>query len=321
MEDFHEDWIYTDSKNRAAHFTNLDPGTYTFRVKGSNNDGLWNEEGTSIKIHITPPYWQTWWFRGLLIVLVVCIGLVAHYTRIQRLKRLQKAREEFSAKLIESQEMERKRIASGLHDSLGQNLLIVNNEIQQYLMQPDPANVELEHIAAIVKDSIREVREISYNLHPHQLERLGLTKAIESSIQKISHSSGLNFEVVIDDIDRLLHEKNEIHFFRIVQEILNNIIKHSEAQKAQISIKKNRDRLEASVKDFGKGFSIKELHGKKPQQIGLGLSDISERTRLLRGSFSLHSEPGKGTQVDILIPISTKHDTAKAQKTLRVNKK
>ena len=65
LEGFDKDWIYTDATKRFANYTNLDAGEYTFRVKASNNDGVWNEEGTSIKLIITPPYWQTWWFKLL----------------------------------------------------------------------------------------------------------------------------------------------------------------------------------------------------------------------------------------------------------------
>ena len=299
MEGFNQDWIYTDFKKRSATFTNMDPGEYVFKVKGSNSDGIWNEAGTSIRIIISPPFWKTWWFRIGLSILAAGIILMAHLYRVRHLKISQQNQIEFSNKLIESQEAERKRIAAELHDSLGQNLLIANNELQQLLQDRNNLEKNLDGLGSIIKESINEVREISHNLHPHLLDRLGITKAIESMINKMSHATDIKFDLKIENIDNLLPKKSEIHYYRIIQEATNNILKHADADLSSVTIKKIANQIHTVIKDNGKGFhtggQIKE---------GIGLTDMKERTRLMDGSFQISSRPGAGTTIMINIPFS-----------------
>jgi sigma-B regulation protein RsbU (phosphoserine phosphatase) len=83
MEGLDEDWVYTDASMRFANYTTLPPGKYTFKVKGSNNDGVWNEAGISVGITITPPFWRTWWFRGLMVLSIVVVGLLWYQRRLK----------------------------------------------------------------------------------------------------------------------------------------------------------------------------------------------------------------------------------------------
>ncbi len=299
MEGFDENWIYTDSRNRSATFTNMNPGEYLFRVKGSNSDDIWNESGASIKIFISPPFWQTWWFRSLIALIIVYLLFLAHFIRVRHLRKSQKNQIEFSNKLIESQEAERKRIAAELHDSLGQNLLIANNELQLLLKKPLDISEGLEGLTSIIKESIEEVREISHNLHPHLLDRLGLTKAIEAMVKKMSHASQIKFDLDIEAIDDLLPAKSQIHFYRIIQEALNNTVKHSNANSAFITIRKSGNQIQTIIKDDGKGFQ----EGSHTLE-GLGIKDMKERTRLISGNFHLSSKTGSGTEIRFNIPVS-----------------
>jgi len=238
LEGIDKDWIYC-GKRRYASYTNIGPGEYLFRVKGTNNDGVWNKEGTSLKLIITPPFWMTTWFR-LLIGVTLIAGLVAVYKiRVSRLEKEKKNQQAFSRRLIEEVEKGRKSIAGELHDSLGQNLLIVKNEIQQVITKlstKKQTNDDLNEISSLVTESINEVRELSTDLHPHQLDRLGLKKAIESVIHKCAHSSDIEFLTEIEEIDDIFPKNLEIHVFRIIQEGLSNIMKHAEATIANIHV-------------------------------------------------------------------------------------
>jgi len=296
LEGIDPDWIQTDASRRFITYTNLDPGEYRFRVKGSNNSGIWNENGTMLNILISPPWWQTWWFRILSGMMFIGILALIYRSRVAHLHKLADAQKEFSRKLIESQETERKRIASALHDSHGQNLLVISNELQRFQSTNSITEKDLDPLLETVKESIDEIRDISYNLHPHQLDRLGLKKAIESMIQRLDQTTEIQFSSQIDEIDEVFQKELTINIFRIIQEALNNIVKHAGAQIATISIKKNRKKIYISVSDDGKGFDLKNT------QNGLGLINMEERVKLLGGKFTIKSHTGKGTSIDIILP-------------------
>jgi len=299
LEGFDEDWVYCGTR-RTATYTNLDPGEYTFRVKGSNNDGLWNEEGTSIKVIITPPWYKTVLFKGLVGLSV--IGSIGSFyrKRIQKLNKEKTQQEEFTKKLIESQENERKRVAAELHDSLGQDLLIIKNKALVSIKknEPDKLLEQMNEISELTSATLNDVREISYNLRPYELDRLGLTKTIESMIERANSSTNINFIGNIDDIDKIFTPAAEINIYRIVQESLNNVIKHSEAQEVIVSVLKKGSEIVVNISDDGKGFDIRNMKRK-----GFGLKGIEERVRLLNGEFKIESQLGKKTDLKINIPI------------------
>ena len=301
LEGFHDGWTYTDANHRLAFYTNLDPGKYTFKVIGSNCDGVWNKAGTSINIIILPPWWATWWFRAVAIIFFLSGLIFLYKLRVNHLK-LEKIRhEEFSKKLIESQEGERKRIAGELHDSLGQNLMIIYNEIQQFFQKNKSVPKDLENLAPDVKETIEEVREIARNLHPYQIDQLGLTKAVKSIIKKLSNSTKINFDSNIEFIDNLLPSEQWIHIYRIVQEALTNIIKHSGATEVIIELKKEGENIFMLIKDNGVG--IKSIFEKTKN--GFGLENLKERARLLDAKLEISSSNLQGVKVEITIPVKT----------------
>lgn len=301
LEGFDDVWNYSGT-NRTATYTNLDPGVYTFRVKGTNGDGVWNEAGTSIQVTVLPPYYKTWWFRGGMLFVVVGTVIVIVRRRFTALRREQHRQEEFSRQLLEQQEQDRERIAAELHDSLGQNLLVVKNRAvlgaRAAEIQPQ-AKDHFEFISTIISDSLKEVREISHNLRPYQLDRLGLTDTLHSTVQKVSESSSIVIERDIDDVDNVFTKEKEINIYRIVQESLNNIIKHSQATHAKLSVRRNNKTVSITVEDNGKGFLEQhQVDGK-----GFGMRGMNERVKILKGTMMFQSAPGKGTAVHFDIPI------------------
>lgn len=304
MEGFDNEWNYV-GKKREATYTNLDPGTYIFRVKASNNDNVWNEEGISLKVFIAPPWWMTWWFRGILIVTFLSVGPIIYFRRVTQLKRDHALQQDVSRRLIESQEAERKRIASELHDSVGQDLLVIKN--RAYLAQKNKrlntkVREQLDHITNTVTQSLQNVRQIARNLRPYHLDRVGLTGAIRSTLEDIAESSDIRFDMNIENVDNLFpHQEKEIevNVFRIVQEGVNNVLKHSHANEVKIDIRSIERKLSIVIEDDGKGFDPSSVTLKA----GLGLSGISERVRILGGTYSIESTPGKGTTVMVSIPV------------------
>lgn len=305
LEGLDQNWIDAGTRRRAF-FTHLPPGDYTFRVTAGNVDGIWNETGTNLKITVKPPFYRTFWFLSLSVL--ACLGILffIYSRRFKNLERQRVAQEEFSRKLLESQERDRQRIAAELHDSLGQDLLVIKNWASIGLRNPADAKTEKQfgEISETVSAAIDEVREIAYNLRPYQLDRLGLSKAIKSMLERVFDPSDINFTMQIDNTEGFFPKDAEIAFYRIVQEAVNNIVKHSGASEAGVSVRRIDDELRLLVWDNGKGF---EQNLPASRRGGFGLTGISERARILGGKIEVNSTKDEGTTVSFSINSTRKN--------------
>jgi signal transduction histidine kinase len=205
------------------------------------------------------------------------------------------------------QDEEQQRVAAELHDGLGQNLAIIKNRaiigLRDQTSQ-DQAREQLEEIAATATASIVEVREIAHNLRPYELDRLGLVAAIESMIARVSDSTAIKLSTKLDRIEGLLSPEAETSVYRIVQEGLNNVIKHSKATTARIEIKKNGNQLAIAVQDNGEGIPLPVTEENGNNARGFGLVGIAERVRVLGGSLAVDSEPSHGTAINIRLELT-----------------
>jgi len=256
-----------------------------------------------------PPSWS--WKRfavvsGALLLLVLGTLGWTHLLH-RRLERQHAAQLMFSRQVLQGQETERRRIAANLHDSLGQNLLVIKNQAR-LAMQPGAnegiSRSHLSEISEMASQAIEEVRQITYNLRPHQLDRLGLTHAVRAALNRVSDNSSISFASDVDGIDGLLDAEAEIHFYRIVQESLNNIIKHSGATEVAVVVKKHQNSISLSVRDNGRGFEANVVNGPNSDRPGFGLKGIEERTRILRGKLTVESRPGMGASLTVEMPFS-----------------
>jgi signal transduction histidine kinase len=214
--------------------------------------------------------------------------------REQELRRL-------TGQLIHLQDEEQRRIAAELHDGLGQSLSIIRNRAtlcKEDIDDKEAVVEQLDEISAAAVSAIGEVREIAHNLRPYELDRLGLTAAIESMSTKISDVTPLQVSLELDSIDGLLPSAAETSLYRIVQEALNNVIKHAEATEVRVGIKQNGSEIMVSVHDNGKG--MKQANNGNN---GFGLKGIAERARMLRGVYSLDSQPNNGTLLTVRVAL------------------
>jgi len=223
--------------------------------------------------------------------------------RTAELRGNQQLLQEFSRRLIESQEAERKRVAADLHDDLGQNLLIINNEIRQLQEQSVGHFAELQRVSNLIQESIHSVREIASNLHPHHLDRLGLRAALEAMVEKLSRSSVVLFHFAIDEIDDLFSKDVQINIYRIVQEAVSNIERHSGATEANIHIRKNETQVHITIRDNGKGFDKGGHQNALVGRQGLGACTMTERVKLIDGTMEISSAMGCGTAVQVNVPV------------------
>jgi signal transduction histidine kinase/streptogramin lyase len=302
-------WVDAGTR-RSVNYSYLPPGNYTFTVIAANSDGVWNTVGASLQIKVLPPVWRTWWFISLAVLTVVGLVLFVYWRRISQFHREKVAQEAFSQRLIESQEGERKRLAAELHDSLSQNLVIIKNRALHSLTTPndhDRAIEQIEEIAEAATQSLSEVREIAHNLRPFQIDRLGLTKAIDAMVKRVAGSQLVRTTAHLDVIDGLLAPEIEIHLYRIVQESLNNIIKHAAATEAQVIIRKTKKAIDITIQDNGKGFSP-ATGGKDETSTGsgFGLLGLAERVRILKGTWTIESAPANGTVIAVKLPCEPK---------------
>jgi len=214
------------------------------------------------------------------------------------------SQQSFTKQLIASQEEERKRIAGDLHDNLGQDILLIKNRAQLGLQGEnlDPFTIEqLTEINNSTSEMLNIVREISFNLRPAHLERLGLTETVISLISKVSDTTQINFSNNIDNIDNLLPDDAEINFFRIIQESISNIVKHSDSRNAEINIFIMEQQILVEIIDDGKGFELKK---EIENAGGFGLKNIQNRVEILKGELIINSQNSMGTKLIIKIPLN-----------------
>jgi signal transduction histidine kinase/ligand-binding sensor domain-containing protein len=303
LEGLDADWVDVGTR-RVVYFPYLPPGSYRFRIIAANSDGVWNKEGAALDIFVATPFYRAWWFITLAALSLAGIAVLAYRRRFAALRARQEAQEAFSRRLIESQEQERKRLAAELHDSLSQNLVIIKNRAMISLQQrEDPEEVfeQVAEIAEAADHALFEVREIAHNLRPFQIDRLGLTKAIEAVVRK-ANAGALRFSAHLDKIDSLLPPEAEINLYRIIQESVNNIVKHSQATEASVTIKRRDQSIEVSIQDNGRGFTPATTQpSQSPSGSGMGLAGINERARILGSAPVIESAPGRGTKISLEI--------------------
>lgn len=292
------DWVNVGTR-RTAYYSYLPSGEYTFQVMAENGDGVWSVSPATINIVVYPPFWRTWWFWLLCALIIVFLVFVIFRFRIAQLKRAHAAQEEFSHRLINAHETERRRIAAELHDSIGQSLAMIKNTAvfgTNNSKNLETAKQQLEQISSQSAHAITEVREIAYNLRPYLLDRLGLTKAISSLLNKIAAANVIKINVEIDEIDNLFAVEAEMSIYRIIQESLNNILKHADASEVFIVIRKKENSVSIKIQDNGRGFETQAVSNENKQG-GFGLLGMSERVRMLGGNYSIESSRGNGTTV------------------------
>lgn len=305
LEGLDSEWVEAGGR-RVAFYSHLPAGHYVFRVIAANSDGVWNEQGATIQITVVPPVWRREWFILLVVVLLAATLTLLVRARINKLQRARAAQEAFSRQLLASQEQERKRIATGLHDSLGQQLLVIKNwaVIELTATREESASREgLNEISTTASQAIEEVREIIYDLRPYQLDKIGLASTIRFMVEKVAAASQIEFTVETGDIDNLFSYDAEITLYRIVQECVNNIIKHSQATYARVVIERHDRVIHMTIEDNGCGFAPDTVEAGGAKQGGLGLTGMSERVRILGGKHAIESSPGAGTKIFISIHI------------------
>ena len=223
--------------------------------------------------------------------LVIFFSLVIVLRSRKNLKERQAVQEAFSQNLISAREEERTTVARDLHDSVGQKLMLLTK------ITRTNKNNELETLSS---SSLEELRTVLRGLHPPAIKDLGITKAIEALVNEVDSHTDIFFTNDIENIDNILSNDNALHLYRIIQESLNNIVKHANAKATFVNIEKVKKQILVEIKDNGNGFDFSKntKHGAH-----FGMKTLKERAKIIRSKLDIVSQHNQGTVIKLIIPI------------------
>jgi anti-sigma regulatory factor (Ser/Thr protein kinase) len=292
LEGFDKNWTEAGTR-REAFYTNLPPRKYRFRVTACNADNVCNETGASVSFALAPHFYQRAWFLPMCVLALCLAGWMIYQLRIHRL------REQFNLILTE-----RSRIARELHDTLIQGLSGITMEMQALAgrLRAPEERATLEDIVRDAGTCLRETRRSVAGLRSGgQGPESGLGPAIAQAAKHITEAKNVRLKLKLDKGPSELSPEVQYNLLRIASEAVNNSVKHSGAKTIEVTLTANADELQLSVKDDGSGIS-RENGGVRPGHYGL--IGMKERAAQIGAELSLASEPGRGTTVSVLLPIS-----------------
>lgn len=310
-------------KQREVSYFNLAPGKYELRVWASNLNTIDNEDNfESIDLVIVPPIYLRLWFKTILGVLVLALFIVLIQYRMARLKKDKKELKReieyrkkqienqtleneitISKMLIKGQHIEQKRISEELHDGIGHlltaaslNISAIQNTIEKENWKVLPK--QIDYVKEILDQSISEIRNVSHNLMPNLLAQEGLESAISEFVLRIKRSSRIDIKFNCD-LNLKIDDEMAISLFRMIQEIVNNSLRHAQAKQIEISIHTKNNAIITQITDDGIGFDTNS----PGNFAGQGLRNLKARTEFNRGIFKIFSSKEKGTKIIIQIPL------------------
>ncbi|NOG99728.1 MAG: hypothetical protein HND52_17345 [Ignavibacteriae bacterium] len=298
LEGLHSNWVYCCSR-RFVSFNHLDPGSYKFKVKASNGDGVWNEAGTSLLINIIPPFWLTTWFRILSSIIFITLGVLLLRSLFTK-KYKQRLRELATKQKIQN---ERERISRELHDSIGSNLtsIITGLEIsKKYFDKGDRLNLS-ENISSLechTRNTIEELRQTIWSLHEDVKNFGDLNEKIrELLLHKIKLGDNLNVKYKFKgDESFSISSVDALNIFRIFQEAVNNAVKYSECSEIKLSGKLENNSFILKISDNGKGFDVQAAASCVDK---FGLKNMEQRADQIDAVLKIESEIGLGTIITV----------------------
>jgi two-component sensor histidine kinase len=283
LEGVDSTWIDAGG-HREAHYNNIGPGTYRFRVIGCNNDGVWNNAGASLALVFLPHYWQTLWFK-LAIPTAVALVLAAFYrARVARLRAVERLRVQ---------------IAADLHDDVGARLTkvaMVTEFMDRETRDAEQSKPHIQNIAKTTREIIQAMDEIVWTINPKNDTLDNLANYIFQYAQEYFQHSPVRCRVDLPAAlpNHAISTEQRHNLFMAIKEALNNIVKHADATEARISLTAHDGKITIQIRDNGRGFAMDGLNG-----TGNGLENMKQRLRRIGGTIVLESKPGAGTKITL----------------------
>ncbi|MEO8209604.1 MAG: two-component regulator propeller domain-containing protein [bacterium] len=301
LEGFDKDWIYNGNATNAV-YTNLDPGEFIFKVKGTNSDGIWNDKESSIRIIVTPPFWKTWWFYGILICMLIgSIILIHRYSlrkKIRYLLLLEKIKEK-------ERELMREQASRDYHDELGHKLTRISLYSRRINKKLRPtANGLTNDLNSIVEtsNSLQSgAKDLIWAMNPKEDSLYDFTIRLKDFGNELFENTGINFsaEGITDEYRNIILSMNsKRHLIYIFKEGMNNILKYSRCANVDLIFDLYDDCLEILLKDNGIGFDTENCTK------GYGLKNIFSRAAQINVNVNISSEGNNGTKIKLKTKIS-----------------
>jgi ligand-binding sensor domain-containing protein/signal transduction histidine kinase len=286
LEGLDPGWIDAGTR-RVALYSRVPPGRYRFRLRAANNDGVWNEAGASLDVHVLPYFYQTAWFQLLVIAACVLAVFGLHRMHVRRVE----ARFAVVMK-------ERHRIAREIHDTLAQGLAAIGLHLSVIEHEPSATSREhhVETARRLVKASLAEARRSVWNLRPEYLDRSNLVSGLARMAADVSEGGDVHIDVRTSGMPRPVSADVETNMFRIAQEAVANAIRHAAARRILIDLQFNQNTARLAIADDGCGFDAASLAD------GFGLSSMRDRAAQIGAELRVESRPSGGTSVTLTAP-------------------
>jgi signal transduction histidine kinase len=274
VEGLDEHWTQAGER-RYANYPHLAPGSYTFRVKGSNNDGVWNEQGTSYAFTILPPFWKTAWFISIAALALIGISVAAYNYRVNRLLEIERLRV---------------RIASDLHDDVGSSLtrISLQSELIQEGIEPEEQQNYLKNIATMSRELVTAMSDIVWSIDSRNDSVENILDKMRNFGSTVLSTKDVNFNLAHSglDVKKKLSVDVRENLYLIYKEAINNIAKHANASKVNVILRNDSDKFTMTIIDDGKGWEGNE----RPS--GHGTRNMKMRAERLGGRVEFVRDDG-----------------------------
>ncbi|MBN2658694.1 MAG: hypothetical protein JXR86_16680, partial [Spirochaetales bacterium] len=292
MEGLQKEWTSLENQNSMV-YNNLPPGDYIFRVKGADNNGIWNESGAAVPVRILPPWWKTPFFFIILLSAAAMMIYLIVRLRLRRLEEKNRELREYSIHIQDVREEERTWVAREVHDQLGQTLSALKMEIYRN------GSEQRDSMLDLVNMSLESVKDLSTRLRPKVLDNLCTGEALSWLVRDFSSHTGITINSDIDEKMVVENEEIKTALFRICQEVLTNVIRHSGADSVDVFLAVRGDSAVLKIADNGCGIAEEALEKTR----SFGIRGIKERCRYLNGQCRITVNEEGGTTVRVSIPL------------------
>jgi len=274
-------WNFLGSKHTLT-FASLPYGYHVLEIKGSNHNGIWSPYLLKLPLYIKPPYWKTLWFSLLSVMLLLLGTYIIYALRTRQLQTKNSMLTDFSIHMQDIREKDKKELARDIHDELGQKLTALRMDVY-HLQMLESSNQKVNrkeryiNMMELLDESLAWSKDITTSLRPLILENMSLSEALEWHVQLFEKHSDIACELDLPEYEPKLAEEDTIALFRIAQEMLTNVAKHSGARSVYLNFETHEDSVILSCQDDGTGFNKTRKKSNKSFGI-IGMNERKNRT-------------------------------------------